>query len=288
MTELTVRPLTERIGAEVTGLDPRMPLDDETVRQLRAVFDDRAVLVFPDLDIDVDFQRALVYALIGEEVSDTERKVPQFVSNREENGAAPYGRLLFHCDNMFARTPQMAISLYGKVVQPPSAPTLFADMAHAWDTLPDELRARVEGLEARHGFDDAYPNRGSDEDVIDASFGASLSTVRPVGFRHPRTGRTLLYVSQQSTIEIVGLPPEENEALLEELFAHLYQPENILEHQWRERDLVIWDNVAVQHARGTVRLEGPERTLRKVTGPMNLEADEVILPAHSKVAETKR
>jgi alpha-ketoglutarate-dependent taurine dioxygenase len=283
MTELTVRPLSERVGAEIEGLQPRIPLDDGTVRQLRAAFDERGVLVFRDLDIDEDVQRYLLFTLIGEPVP-SESVRSQLVSNREESGAAPYGRLLFHCDNMFARTPQPAISLYGLVVEPPSAPTLFVGMAHAWDTLPEELRSRVEGLEARHGFDEAYPNRGADDDVIDAQFGASLSTVRPVGFRHPRTGRTLLYVAQQSTIEIVGLSPDENEALLGELFAHLYDPAFVLEHDWRERDLVVWDNVAVQHARGTVRLDGPERTLRKITGPMNLDPDEVILPVHSKRA----
>jgi taurine dioxygenase len=107
--------------------------------------------------------------------------------------------------------------------------------------------------------------------------------VRPVAFRHPRTGRTMLYVSQQATIEILGLSPEENEALLTELFAHLYQPSVILEHDWREGDLVIWDNIAVQHGRGSVSLAGPERTLRKVTGPLNIALDEMIRPAYSKV-----
>ena len=48
---------------------------------------------------------------------------------------------------------------------------------------------------------------------------------------------------------------------------------------------MIWDNVAVQHGRGTVALDGPERTLRKVTGPMNIDPDEYLPPSFSKVAE---
>jgi taurine dioxygenase len=290
MSRITIKKLHPSVGAEVLGLEPRKPLDDDVVRELQAAFDEHSVLVFRDLDIDADFQRYLVYTLIREELPTTDDAASprvQHVSNRAEGGAAPYGRLLFHCDNMFARTPQAAISLYGAKVEQPNAPTCFVSMGAAWDSLPDDLRARVEGSEARHGFDEnRYPNRGGDEDVIDALFEYNLSTVRPIPFRHPRTGRELLYVAQQSTIEILGLSPQENEALLDEIYAHLYRPENVLEHQWREHDLVIFDNIALQHARGTVALEGPERTLRKITGPLSLEPDELegLNPVHSKVA----
>jgi len=284
--DLIVRPLNPAVGSEVLGFDPKRPLDDDVVAELRAAFDDRGVLVFRDLDIDEDRQRTLVYTLIREEPpapGAQAEKRPMLVSNKEDKGAAPYGRLLFHCDNMWARSPQPAISLYGVHVEPPGAPTQFVSMVHAWDTLPEELRRRVEGLEARHGFDTKYPNRGGDDDVIDSYFEEPRWSVRPVAFRHPRTGRTMLYVSQQATIEILGLPADENESLLAELFAHLYRPSVVLDHDWREGDLVVWDNVAVQHGRGMVDLAGPVRTLRKVTGPLNLDPDELILPVYSKV-----
>ena len=59
----------------------------------------------------------------------------------------------------------------------------------------------------------------------------------------------------------------------------------MLQHEWREGDLVVWDNQAVQHARGIVDLEGPERTLRKVFGPMTLtDRERSHLPTFSKVA----
>jgi taurine dioxygenase len=135
MTELTVRRANPRVGAEVEGLKPRIPLDDETIRQLRAAFDDRGLLVFRDLDIDEDFQRHLVYALIDDEPRSPEDRYVLLVSNKEEGAAAPYGRLLFHSDNMWARTPQPAISLYGLSVEPPGAPTLFAGMARVGHPL---------------------------------------------------------------------------------------------------------------------------------------------------------
>ena len=249
------------------------------------------MLIFRDLDIDEDFQRYLVYTLIRAEQpakSATDhgtKRAPFLVSNKEPGGGAPYGRLLYHCDTMWAERPQPVISLYGVEVEPPSVPTMFVSMAYGWDSLPEGLRVRVEGLRVRHGHEHGYPNRGGNEDVIDTYFEDPHSTVTSVAHRHPRTGRKLLYVSQQATIEILGLSRHENEELLEELFEHLYDPAHVVQHDWRKGDLVVWDNQAAQHARGTVHLEGPARTLRKVVGPLFLSEAEQVKPTFSKVTQ---
>jgi alpha-ketoglutarate-dependent taurine dioxygenase len=291
--DLVLRELHPTMGAEIRGLEERIPLPDATIARLREWFDRYSVLVFPDLDISEDFQRSLVYALIDAPLptaaarpETAARGGPMLVSNREEGGAAPYGRLLFHCDTMWAEEPQEILSLYGYHVDQPSVPTLFADMLHAWETLPTDLRARVERLEARQGFEHKYANRGGDDDVIDTYYEESRWTITPVARPHPRNGRTALFVSQQVTLDLVGMPSDENEEILEALFAHLYAPDNILTHAWRTGDLVIWDNLAVQHARGTVKLEGPERTLRKVFGPMGVKGTMDLRPTYSKVAES--
>ena len=110
------------------------------------------------------------------------------------------------------------------------------------------------------------------------------SSTKPIGNPHPRTGRTMLYVCQMMTQEIVELPNDESEGLLEELFAHLYNPDNLWQHEWRNGDLVAWDNLAVQHARSDVQIDGPVRTLRKVIAPRPLLADRPETPRFSKVS----
>jgi taurine dioxygenase len=297
MSSLQVRELSPTVGAEVRGLEPRIPLPDDTIAELRELFEARSVLVFPDLDIDGRFQKYLCYALIGEELPEGDlpdaespdeppiEAPPMLVSNKTDQGAAPYGRLLFHCDTMWARKPQPVISLYGVEVEEPNVPTMFVSMGHAWEALPDDLRARIDALEAKHGHEHYYPNRGGDENVIDTYYENPKSTVTRVANPHPRTGRKGLYVSEQVTMAILDLEEDENEELLTELFAHLYAPEEILEQQWHTHQLVVWDNFAVQHARGTVDLDGPTRTLRKVTGPLTLDPDEYAMPVFSKVAD---
>jgi taurine dioxygenase len=65
------------------------------------------------------------------------------------------------------------------------------------------------------------------------------------------------------------MEPEASEALLQELFAHLYgDPANFYQHDWHARDLLIWDNLSTQHGRPNLTREAPERTLRKVISPL--------------------
>jgi taurine dioxygenase len=277
MSELQLRDLTPAFGTEITGLDPVAALADAaTCRMLQHAFDDRGVLVFRDVEVDQPTQANLVRMLIGlgplesgETGSAKPNGDPFYVSNKEPEGGAPFGRLLFHSDMMWSDHTFQVLSLYGIEVEPPVAPTVFASGVDAWATLPAELRAKVEPRFAVQGHNEQERARAEDDpDVLITTFDNLPTRKTPVGQPHPRTGRPVLYVSQQMTREIDGLASDESEALLEELFTHLYRAEALYEHDWRTHDLVAWDNIAVQHARPNVTVEGPVRTLRKVFAPI--------------------
>jgi taurine dioxygenase len=277
MPQLELRELTPAFGTEITGLDPLAALaDDDARQQLRTLFDTRGVLVFRDVDIDERTQANLVRTMIGmppladgEPASARPNGAPFYVSNKEENGGAPFGRLLFHSDMMWSAHTFQVLSLYAIEVAPPVTPTLFASGVNAWKTLPADLRAQAEQLSAVQGHNEDERARAADDpDILITTFDNLEPRTTPIGERHPRTGETVLYVSQQMTREIVGLSHDDSEELLEAFFAHLYQPEFLYEHQWRNHDLVAWDNIAIQHARPNVTLEGPVRTLRKVFAPI--------------------
>jgi taurine dioxygenase len=194
---------------------------------------------------------------------------PFYVSNKEPEGGAPFGRLLFHSDMMWSDHTFQVLSLYAVQVEPPVAPTMFASGADGWDSLPDDLRARVEDLSAVQGHNEQERARAADDpNVLISTFENAQTRTTRVAHRHPRTDKTILYVSQQMTREIDGFSPTDSEELLEALFSHLYRTERLYEHEWRNHDLVAWDNIAVQHARPNVTLEGPVRTLRKVFAPI--------------------
>jgi alpha-ketoglutarate-dependent taurine dioxygenase len=270
MANLEVRALDAPFGAEVFGVDPAV-LDDDARRTLQTAFDEHGVLVFHDIDFTYATQQHFVEMLVRESMSEgdeeLELKPSAYVSNREDGATSASGRILFHTDGMWSTDPFKLVSLYAVSVETGASPTVFASMTRAWETLPDDLRARVEGL---HVVQSQGTNRGKQADdkglTIDPR-ASGVSRVTPLGLVHPRTGKTVLYVSEQQTREVVELPEDESNGLLDALLDHLYAPVNLLEYQWRDGDFVAWDNLAVQHARPDVPMDGPARTLRRAVVP---------------------
>ena len=133
MSQLQLRELTPGFGAEIAGVDLDGPLDPDTVRFLRRAFDDRGLLVFRDAGVDRPYQYYLSTLLGGNEPPSKEeseagaaRQGGFWISNKEPDAAAPFGRLLFHCDGMWSDEPFEVLSLYAVDVQPPIIPTAAA------------------------------------------------------------------------------------------------------------------------------------------------------------------
>jgi alpha-ketoglutarate-dependent taurine dioxygenase len=274
-----IRPFEAAFGAEVVGLEPRMPLDDATVEQLRRAFDERSLLLFRDLDLQFEEQVYLVKALVRREhEADPPVGDNWYISNQREDAAAPYGRLQFHADAMWADQTFESLSLYGLVVDEPVVPTTFVSGIDALARLSEDQRARIAPLHAAHTTGEV--RRGDLTDVLLTEVENAITTAKPLVLTHPRTGVPLLYASEQMTKAIVEVDTAESEELLAELFAVLYEPAARVEHHWRERDFVVWDNIALQHARPNVPVDGPARTLRKVAFPMpSMDVDQ--MPAYS-------
>jgi alpha-ketoglutarate-dependent taurine dioxygenase len=274
MQDLHIRELSPQLGAQVTGLAPDGPLDRETLDRLRALIADRGLLVFPGLRPEARFQTWLAESLVARGYPDYDEVLVDEmhqVSNFDKISAIPIGALMFHSDTMWEIEGCTGIALYGKVVAPGAIPTMFINTARAWETLPDDLRARVEG---RHAIQcqDATDHRRSyvQDDVLVVDFEVKEQLRLPIAYPHPRSGRTLLYVSPQLTHHIDGLDYDESETLLEDLWAHMYAPENVYTHQWNEGDLIVWDNILLQHARPDLNVKGAPRTLRKTLVPSPL------------------
>jgi len=283
MTSFEISDLTPSFGSEVRGFDPKAPLDDASKLILQGLFDRRGLLLLRDVDLTHAEQVRLSTTMIRKDDAAGGAPGPEtednfYISNRRPNSAAPFGRLQFHADTMWSDHPFEVLSLYAVDVAEPVVPTVFVSGTRAWETLPAELRARVDDLSVLHTAGEV--RRGDLTDVLVSTVARPPSVVRPIAYVHPRTGETILYVCEQMTKEVVGLPPAESEHLLQDLFAHLYEPAARWEHHWRNGDLVVWDNLAIQHARPNVVVEGPARTLRKVASPLvTLELDE--MPAYS-------
>jgi alpha-ketoglutarate-dependent taurine dioxygenase len=254
-----------RFGVQIDDVDAARLREEDATAQLAELFDRHGLVVFRGLDLNADDQVALVSAIGRWPITVKSGSATRYVSNVEPEAIVPWGRLLFHSDWMWTSDPLKAISLYGERVGVGAPSTFFVGTATAYANLPEELRQRLDGLTITNVNDASYGEDGNDSELLHATYADPQTATHPLVYPHPRTGTPLLSVSEMMTRQINELTPEESADLLKEIFGHLYVEDNQIEHHWQERDLVMWDNLAIQHARPNVKRDGVVRTLRRVT-----------------------
>ena len=250
---LDLRPLSATLGVEVCGVDLRQALDEATAQAIRAAWQQHQVLLFRGQTIDVNDQRRFV-GLFGEiqpprsRVNERLHPDIMYVANVTvdgEKGDLPDGEMHFHADQCYFELPTKGAVLYALEIPKQGGNTLFASTYRAYETLPRELKQRIAGREAVFTYD-AYGNPYKRK-TLDLSKVPHFA--HPMVIAHPATGRPALFVNRLMTDSIVGMPREESEPLLQQLFEHLERRENVYEHVWRVGDVLIWDNLSTVHAR---------------------------------------
>jgi taurine dioxygenase len=176
-------------------------------------------------------------------------------------GDSARSELSFHADAAYTEAPFAALSLHAIDVVDGASSTRFVSAERAYATLPPELRDRLDGLNADmiSPTFDGVAVRACDHPDIPATVHTELPAIRV----NPRTGRRCIGVSEMHTARLLGMDWEESRALLTRVFDHLYAPDNLTEHVWNRGDLVVWDNLTFQHARGSLAGVG-RRVLQRV------------------------
>jgi len=186
----------------------------------------------------------------------TDERYPEVtvVSNVVESGIAlgglGDGELMWHTDMSSFDAPPNQTILHAIEVPAAEGCTGFNNMYLVYDALPARLRERAEGLTLKHDatIDAAGYVRKRFADAPE-DVRASPGATHPLVCTHPETGRNCLYLGRRAKAYLVGLPLEESEALLDELWAHAAQPQFAWHHAWRPGDVVMWDNRCVMHRR---------------------------------------
>jgi len=266
---LGVRPLSSALGAEILGLDLRDDIDARVFAQIRDAWHQNLVIVLRGQNMSEEDQVRFAEKFGPPAVIHTKQFVRNhpavmLISNIREDGkpigALPDGEMHFHTDQCHQERPAMASMLYALEVPRAGGNTLFANGYTAYETLPPEIKRRIDGRKALNAYDyeTAATKRGTRLSQSVPSY------AHPVVRTHPPTGRKALYVNRLMTVRIEGLPAQESEDLLAMLFDHQERREFIYEHVWRVGDLVIWDNRCTLHAR-TDFSPDERRLMRRVT-----------------------
>lgn len=269
LSRVGVQPLSPNIGAEILGVDLSKPLDDDAFARIRAAWFEHCVIVFRNQDLSEEAQVAFAsrFGELGRVVNrhsgaSKHHAGVMFISNIREDGrpvgALPDGEVVFHSDQCYIEQPSAAAMLYSIEVPAAGGDTLFANMYKAYESLPLELKQRLDGRKAVnvYDYDAAATHRGS----TSAKEGVPHHA-HPVFRTHPETGRKALYANRLMTEHIVGMDRAESDRILERLFSHAENPEWIYRHRWEPGELVVWDNRCTQHARSD--FDASERRLMR-------------------------
>lgn len=254
---LSTRTLGPGFVAEVEGVDLQH-LDDATFAAVFAVWQEAGVIRLRGQQLDVE--RFLAFGARFGELDDPPGEAyrpdhPKLavISNIMEGGRAlgslGAGEAKWHTDMSYNPKPPRASILHGVEVPEGQGDTWFADMAQAFESLPAELRRRLEGLACKH---DATHNstgerrRGYEEAYDDA---ARPGAVHPLVVAHPLTGRPCLFLGRRLNAVVIGLARHESEALLDELWRHVERSPAVWAQRWQVGDIIVWDNQRVMHRR---------------------------------------
>jgi taurine dioxygenase len=240
---LQVIPLTGSIGAAIEGVDLNRPIDDATFATLHRAFLDHCVLVFRGQRLapaaQVGFakrwgepvqQNPLLKHIEGFPELIQVTKIPKETASTEA----------WHYDSPYTPVPPK-ISILSAVRVPRGGDTMWCNQYQSYERLSPVMQRALEGLRVR--FTGLRLARMTGSDLANLP-----SAVHPLVRTHPETGRKALYVGHRDTAQqIEGMTVAESRPLLDFLYEHSTNPDNIYRHMWQEGDVVMWDNRCTMH-----------------------------------------
>lgn len=269
---IEIIPSGRALGAEVRGIDLSKPLSADEFTAIQQAWYDHIVLLFrgqklTDDDLirfsrhfgELDIAPASATDMAGAQ----EKSRPEIwiISNVVENGK-PIGALgdkeaEWHTDMSYVAEPPMASVLYSLEIPSQGGDTSFANMYKALEELPADLRAAIEGRNCNHDSSTTSVGelRAGAAAVLDVR--EAPGAMHPAIRTHPVTGGKALYLGRRLNGWLEGYSVEENDRLLDRLWAHCARPEFSWTHQWAVGDLLIWDNRCATHRRDS--FDGRER-----------------------------
>jgi taurine dioxygenase len=258
---IKVEALTCTIGAEVSNVNLGVASRDAgLVAEIRALLLKHRVLFFRDQDITRaehaafarHFGELEAHPVVGSDPDNPGLvriyKSPDMPNDRYENA--------WHTDATWREKPPFGCVLRCVECPPVGGDTMWVNMVEAYDRLPEDIKARIAGLRARHS--------------IEATFGAAMPIEKrlalkaqfpdaehPVVRTHPETGEKVLFVNGFTT-HFTNFHTAANVRfgqdyapgsanLLSYLISQAQVPEFQVRFRWKPNSVAFWDNRSTQH-----------------------------------------
>jgi alpha-ketoglutarate-dependent taurine dioxygenase len=246
---LKVKPLQPTIGAELSGIDLRSPLSTELRDQIKSTLLKYKVVFFRDQSLNREQQIAF-----AKQFGPT--YTPPYAAAKPLEGAPALHQIAatkelnerlalqkkeywrgFHSDTNWRLVPSWGAVLRAVDLPPVGGDTIWVDAGLAYNGLPDDVKARLEGLHATVDFREEILKSGNDYPIV----------AHPIVRTHRETGQKILWVDLGKKPHIIGLNLAEGQELLKFIADQYARPEYQIRFSWRPGSVAFWDNRAAVH-----------------------------------------
>jgi taurine dioxygenase len=245
-------------GVEIDR-DLSQPLRASEAEELRALFRDRGLILARGQSLGMERQRELC-ALFGPILL----RPGEDGTLSNEGGGPASSEYAWHSDAAYTEHPFDALSLHALDVVDEASSTRFTSAELGYQTLPAQLRDALAGREQEMIAPHYTQLAERTCDRRDPE--AQKRGVMPALYVNPHNGRRCVWVNEMQTVRVLGMSWEQSRELLHAVYDHLYAEASVLEHRWRNGDVIVWDNIALQHARGNLDRVGRRLLQRVIVG----------------------
>ncbi len=278
---LEATPLIPGLGAKVV-VDFATALDAATRAALSELFERHHLLFIeaPGLTREAQLELFSSFGVLNT-IPDGRDEI--LVSNVLADGYLGSYELEWHTDGSYLAEPYDANCLYAIDVQAGRSATRFVSSAEAWRRMPESLQKKLQYLQILNTSEIKTP-RGERL----ATHGPDLLAAahRIVDYR-PGNPTPYITANVYQTDCVLGMDAATSRALLDEVYAILYDERHVYEHSWKNGDFVVWDNRVVHHARGDMSNVGA-RTLRRFTAGGAPSVEQIPWPQMEKLQKNFR
>ncbi len=257
---MDVVPLGPGFAAELRGVTlTDVASDDAAYAAVRAAFEEHSVLVFRGQDVTDEVQLGFSRRFGPPEVTKvgSQGTGSHFVIL---STIGPDGKVvpadhrlslrakanqLWHTDSSFKQVPALASVLSARIIPARGGETEYVSTRLAFARLDAALRNKLQNSFAWHDY--AHSRKQIAPDLASPEERAALP---PQCWRmvwtNPVNGRGAIYLASHA-YAVEGMESATGEKLIDELMEAATAPGMSYLHQWRQGDVVMWDNRATMH-----------------------------------------
>ena len=250
---IEVSPISGALGALITGVELKEPLQDPVFEEIYNAFLEYKVIFFNDQELNPEtqlrfgkmFGQPIIYPFV-KGLKDFPEITPILKKETDLNN---FGGV-WHSDTTYQEQPPKATMLYAVEVPEFGGDTEFANQCMALDHLSEGMRKFLNEQKVINTSGKGKVVASRSDVMKHSSSGKvvdELRAIHPVVRTHPETKEQALFINEAHSLQFASLSLEESTPLLEFLFKHQIKSEFTCRFKWKKGSVAIWDNRCTLH-----------------------------------------